>query len=108
MTADPPERLARLSGGTRRLLDYVALLPEGAAYAVLRHLARISEEDMVVDLKEAVDAGIVAVLPGRPNAYDFVDADLRAGILRTIGEERLPELRARVDAARRRVEGPDR
>jgi hypothetical protein len=108
MTAAPSERLAGLTGSTRRLLDYVALLPEGAAYAVLRHLARISEEDMVVDLREAVDAGVLAVLPGRPNAYDFADAGLRALILQTIGEERLPKLRSRVEAARRRVEGPDR
>jgi hypothetical protein len=107
MTPDPASRLAGLSGSTRRLLDFVALLPDGAGYAVLRHLARISEEDMVVDLKEAVDAGIIRVLAGRPNAYGFVDPEVRELVLRTMGEERLPKLRARVEAARRRVEGPD-
>lgn len=107
MTPDPASSLAGLSGSTRRLLDYVALLPDGAAYAVLRHLARISEEDMVIDLKEAVDAGIIRVLPGRPNAYGFVESDVRELVLGTIGEERLPKLRARVEGARRRVEGPD-
>jgi hypothetical protein len=107
MTVDPADHLAGLSGSTRRLLDYVALLPDGAAYAVLRHLARISEEDMVIDLKEAVDAGVIQVLPGRPNAYGFVDPEVREFVLRTMGEERLPKLRARVEAARRRVEGPE-
>jgi hypothetical protein len=106
MTGDPLDRLAQLSSGARRLLDYVALLPGGARYAVLRHLARISEEDMVVDLREAVDAGILAVAAGRPNAYDFVDETLRTLILDNIGPDRLPKLRARAEAARRRVEEP--
>ncbi len=99
--------LSRLSGATRRLLDYVALISDGAPYAVLRHLARISEEDMVIELREAVDAGLLAVLPGRPNAYDFVDPSVRELVLEQIGAERLPKLRTRVEAARRRVEGPD-
>ena len=102
-----PERIANLSGSTRRLLDYVAVLPGGALYAVLRHIARVSEEDMVIDLREAVDAGVLAVLPGRPNAYGFADESLRALVLEQIGPERLPKLRARADAARRRVEGPE-
>ena len=82
-------------------------MPGGALYAVLRHLARVSEEDMVVDIREAVDAGVITPLPGRPNAYDFVDEELRDVVLRQIGETRLPKLRARAEAARRRVEGPD-
>jgi len=104
---EPSARLAQLSGSTRRLLDYVALLPGGALYAVLRHLARVSEEDMVVDLREAVDAGVLAVMPGRPNAYELPDEALRALVLEQIGPERLPKLRARAEAARRRVEGPE-
>jgi hypothetical protein len=107
MTGEPLDRLAQFSSGARRLLDYVALLPGGARYAVLRHLARISEEDMVVDLREAVDAGFLAVAPGQPNAYDFVDETLRTLILDNIGPDRLPKLRARAEAARRRVEEPD-
>ena len=103
----PADRLAQLSGSARRLLDYVALLPGGALYAVLRHIARVSEEDMVIDLREAVDAGVLAVMPGRPNAYDFTDAALRPIVLERIGAERLPKLRARAEAARRRVEGPE-
>jgi hypothetical protein len=101
------DRLAALSGATRRLLDYVALLPGGARYAVLRHLARVTEEDMVVDLREAVDAGVLAVVPGRPTAYDFVDPKVRDRVVAEIGEQRLPKLRARAEAARRRVEGRD-
>jgi hypothetical protein len=105
-TPDDRDRLALLSSSARRLLDYVALLPGGAPYAVLRHIARVTEEDMVVDLREAVDAGILAVLPGRPNAYGFAGEALRSLVLEQIGEERLPKLRARAEAARRRVEGP--
>jgi hypothetical protein len=103
----PHERLARLSAGARRLLDYVAVLPGGARYAVLRHIARVTEEDMVVDLRETVDAGLIAVLPGRPNTYDFVDEDARAFVIEQIGPERLSKLRARAEAARQRVERPD-
>jgi hypothetical protein len=90
------------------MLDYVAVLPGGARYAVLRHLVRISEEDMVVDLREAVDAGLLSALKGRPNAYSFNDEAVRLAVLDQIGEERLPKLRARAEAARRRVEGDDR
>jgi hypothetical protein len=87
------------------MLDYVAVLEGGARYAVLRHLARATEEDMVVDLREAVDAGVLAVVPGEPNVYDFTSDDLRAFVLAEAGESRLPKLRSRAEAARRRVEG---
>jgi len=102
---DTRERLARLSGSARRMLDYVAVLEGGARYAVLRHLARATEEDMVVDLREVVEAGILAVVPGQPNTYDFADGALRTLVLAEAGAERLPKLRARAEAARRRVEG---
>jgi len=105
MGDDVRERLEGLSGSARRLLDYVAVLEGGARYAVLRHIARVSEEDMVVDLKEVVDAGILAVRPGDPNMYDFIDASLRAYVVSEIGEVRLPKLRARAEAARKRVVG---
>jgi hypothetical protein len=98
------ERLAGLSGAARRLLDYVAVLPS-ARYAVLRHLARVTEEDMVEDLREAVDAGVLVRLAGEPNRYDFADEASREVVLGGIGSERLPKLRARAEAARRRVEG---
>lgn len=102
---DARQRLARLSGSARRLLDYVAVLEGGARYEVLRHLARVSEEDIVEDLREAVDAGVLAATPGRPNSYDFQDDDVRSIVLAEAGAERLPKLRARAEAARRRVEG---
>jgi hypothetical protein len=101
------ERLYEMSPGARRLLDYVAVLPDGARYAVLRHIARISEEDMVIELKEAVDAGAVATIPGQPDVYDFVDGSLRVRLLDQMGPVRRPRLQARAEAARRRVEGPD-
>jgi hypothetical protein len=103
--ADFDPRFDGLSGGARRLLDYVAVLEGGARYATLRHLARVSEEDLVEDLREIVNAGLVAARPGQPNLYDFVDADVHQHILSEIGEERLPKLRARAAGARERVEG---
>jgi hypothetical protein len=106
-TPDAHDRLAQLSSSARRLLEYVAVLPGGATYAVLRHVVRLTEPDMIADLREAVDAGILAVLPGRPNAYGFADEATRALVLGQIGEERLPKLRARAEAARRRVEEPE-
>jgi hypothetical protein len=87
------------------MLDYVAVLEGGARYAVLRHLARATEEDMVVDLREAVDAGVLAVVPGEPNVYDFTSDSLRTLVLAEAGEQRLPKLRARAEGARRRVTG---
>jgi len=104
---DARERLAALSGSARRLLDYVAVLPGGARYAALRHLARVTEEDMVEDLRELADAGLLRPLPGPLNVYDFSDAAVRDTVLAEIGVERLPKLQRRADAASRRVsEGP--
>jgi len=105
MSDDVRQRLDGLSGSARRLLDYAAVLEGGARYAVLRHIARVSEEDMVVELKEVVDAGILAVRAGEPNVYDFIDGSLRAYVVSEIGEARLPKLRARAEAARKRVVG---
>ena len=102
---DARERLSRLSGATRRMMEYVALLEGGARYAILRHLARVSEEDMVEDVKEAVDAGVIAAVPGQPNNYAFTSDTIRDIVLAEIGETRLPKLRARAQAARRRVLG---
>jgi len=104
---DPNDRLAQLSASARRLLDFVAVLPGGAGYALLRHVVRLTEPDMIADLRESVEAGILAAVPGRPNAYDFTDEALRALVLEWIGPERLPKLRARAEAARSRVEEPD-
>ena len=104
---DARRRLARLSGATRRLVDYVAVLPGGARYAVLRHIARVTEEDMIEDLREAVEAGVLVPLPGQPNSYDLADDAVRAVVLDEMGTERLPKLRVRAEAARQRVEGPD-
>ncbi len=99
------DRLASLTGSARRLLDYLAILDGPGGYAVLRHLARATEEDMVVDLQETVAAGLVAAARDDPNAYDFTDASIRTHVLAEIGEARLPKLRARAAAAQRRVSG---
>ena len=99
------ERLAALSGSARRLLDYLAILDRPGRYAVLRHLARATEEDMVVDLQEVVAAGLVVATEDDPNAYDFTDEELRPHLLANIGDMRLPKLRARAQAAQRRVSG---
>ncbi len=101
------DRLARLSGSARRLLDYAAVLEPGARYETLRHLARVSEEDMVEDLREVVRAGFLAALPGQPNRYAFLDEGVRAFVLAEAGEARLPKLRARAEAARHRIEEND-
>ncbi len=107
MTNDSVDKLVDLSSGARRLLDYVAVLPGGARYAVLRHIARISEEDMVIELREVVAAGVLAAVPGQPNAYDFVDPSVREILLDVMGPARRPRLEAKAEAARRRVDGPD-
>ena len=101
-------KLAGLSGSARRLLDYVALLESDARYAVLRHMARASEEDMVEDLREVVEARVVAVLDGQPNVYRFTDEVARQIVMDEIGEARLPKLLAKANIARRRVTGDAR
>jgi hypothetical protein len=98
-------RLAALSGSARRLLDYVAVLEGGARYAVLRHIARVTEEDMVEDIREVVEAGILVPSAADVNVYEFVDVAVRAVLLAEMGESRLPKLRARAEAARKRVAG---
>ena len=90
------------------MLDYAALLEGDARYAVIRHMARASEEDMVVDLREVVEAGIIAVVDGQPNSYEFIDQAALDIVMAEIGEARLPKLRARADVARRRVIGDAR
>ncbi len=102
---DAQQRLAALSGSARRLLDYVAVLPGGARYALLRHIARVTEEDMIEDLREVVESGILHTVASQPNTYDFADDAVRELVIAAIGPERLPKLRARVEAARFRVEG---
>ncbi|MEX0786282.1 MAG: hypothetical protein WD939_06570 [Dehalococcoidia bacterium] len=102
---DQRQRIDQLSGSARRLLDYVAACGRGARYAVLRHLARVSEEDMVEDLRETVNAGVLAAAPGQPNVYDFTNDAVRELVLAEIGEQRLLKLRSRAEAARRRVLG---
>jgi hypothetical protein len=98
-------RFDGLSGAARRLLDYVAVLEGGARYETLRHIARVSEEDMVEDIREIVNAGLIAPRPGQPNLYDFVDPLVKEHVLSEIGEARLPKLRLRAEGARERVEG---
>ncbi len=96
------QKLANLSSSARRLLDYVALLEDDARYAVLRHMARSPEPDMIADLREATDAGVIAVVPGEPNAYEFIDTAALEIVMAEIGEARLPKLQARADTARGR------
>ena len=107
-TESARRKLVGLSGSARRLLDYVALLESDARYAVLRHMAGASEEDMVEDLREVVEAGVVAVLDGQPNVYRFTDEAARQIVMDDIGEARLPKLLAKANVARRRVTGDAR
>ncbi len=95
-------KLAGLSGSARRLLDYVALLEGDARYAVLRRMARSPEPDMIADLRECTAAGIIAVVEGDPNTYRFTHESIRELIMQEIGEQRLPKLQARANAARGR------
>jgi hypothetical protein len=107
VTNDALEKLTSLSHSTRRLLEYVAVLPDGARYSVLRHIIRISEEDMVIELQEAVGAGVLEARVGQPDIYDFASDEIRQIVMEGIGPARMPKLQARAQAARRRVEGPD-
>lgn len=102
MDSEPRQRLSGLSSSTRRMLDYVVVLEDGARYEVLRRMIRLTEQDMIDDLREAVDAGILRVLPGEPNTYAFVDDAIRDVVLAEAGEQRLPKLRAKAERAQGR------
>lgn len=99
------EALAKLSSSARRLLDYLAVLDIPARYAVLRHVVRAPEPDMVADLSEVVEAGLVERAADAPDGYDFVNPALRTLLLSRIGDLRLPKLRTRAQNATRRVSG---
>ncbi len=96
------QKLGNLSGSARRLLDYVALLEEDARYAIIRRMARSPEPDMIADLEEVSNAGLIAVVAGEPNTYEFVDTAALEIVMAEMGEARLPKLRARANAARGR------
>ena len=87
------QRFAGLSSSARRLLDYAAVLEEGARYAVLRHTARLAEPDMVADLREVVEAGILAAVPGQPDTYRFVDETARQLVLEEADKASIPIVR---------------
>ena len=109
MIDDATEKaLANLSGSARRLLDYLAVIDGPGRYAVLRHLVRVPEPDMVADLQETVAAGLVAAAAGDPNAYDFTDPAIRTHVLAEIGEARLPKLRTRAQVALDSISGNPR
>ena len=101
-TESARRKLAGLSGSARRLLDYVAWLESDARYAVLRRMARSPEPDMIADLHEVTDSGIIAVVEGEPDRYAFTHEAIRDLIMREIGEQRLPKLQARANRARGR------
>ena len=101
--SDARDRLAALSSSARRLLDYVAVLEGGARYEALRRAFRLPEQDLIDNLHELAEAGILHALPGQPNSYDFTDSAMRDLVLAEAGEERLPKLRARAERAQRRT-----
>ena len=74
---DTSERLRGLSGSARRLLDYAVVLEGSARYEVLRHIARVSEEDIIEDLREVGEAGLLAAVRGRPHPTAFAPRGVR-------------------------------
>ncbi len=102
MSSEPHQRLSNLSSSARRLLDYVAVMEGGARYEQLRRAFRLPEPDMIADLKEVVDEGIIRAVSGDPNTYAFVDDSIRDVVLAEAGEDRLPKLRAKAARAQGR------
>ena len=74
------------------------------SYEVLRHVLRVTEEDMIETLAETVRSGLVRRVEGRPVAYDL-SADMARAVRESLGDERSGRLRQQVDAARERVHG---
>ena len=96
------EQLLTLSGGARRISDLVSASVDPLHYEVMRHLLRMSEEDMIEALGEAVDARLVK---RGPNRFTYVPHDEATGeaIREALGEERLDRLRGQIAGASKRV-----
>ncbi len=96
------EQLLTLSSAGRRLADLVAAATAPLRYEVVRHLVRVSEEDMTATLAEVIELRLVK---RGADAFTYVpfDAATGAAIRESMQPERLARLQAQIESASQRV-----
>lgn len=96
------EQLLTLSSAGRRLADLVAAATMPLRFEVMRHLVRLSEEDMIATLAEVVELRLVK---RGADAFTYVPFDGETGtaIRESMQPERLARLRAQIESASQRV-----
>jgi hypothetical protein len=96
------EQLLTLSSAGRRLSDLAAAATAPLRYEVVRHLLRVSEEDMTATLEEVVELRLVK---RGPDPFTYVPYDDATGeaVRESMDPERLARLRAQIESASLRV-----
>lgn len=96
------EQLLTLSSAGRRLSDLVSAATAPLRYEVVRHLVRVSEEDMTSTLEEVVELHLVR---RGADAFTYVPYDDATGdaIRESMEPARLARLRAQIESATLRV-----
>lgn len=85
-------RLARLTPETNTLLRVAAAFTGGFAFYMLPLLTGLSEETLLNSLDEALQAGLIRSLEGRPPRYDFAHAIVRHTLYDTMNPDRRARL----------------
>lgn len=98
------EQLLTLSSAARRLADFVAAAETPLSYDLLRHLLRVSEEDMAETLQETIRAGLVR---RTDDPFSYVPSTDAIGheIRDAMRPERIERLRRQIVGATERVHG---
>ena len=99
------QRLSRLGGPTRVLLDLAATAGPEFELDVVRRGSALAEAEFLPALDEAVLSGIVEELPGRRLAYRFTHELVRRAVYDRLTGVRRAELHLRVGDSLEAVEG---
>jgi hypothetical protein len=96
------EQLLTLPSAARRLADIIAAADRPLSYDLLRHLLRVSEEDMAETLQETIHAGLVR---RADDPFTYVPATDAIGreIREAMAPERAERLRRQIAGASERV-----
>lgn len=102
-------RLANLSPVANQILSHAAIFPGGFDFRVLASVTGLPDDPLLDALDDALAAGLIRPVEGKPETYDFVHAIVRHTISDSWGpsrrvrlHRRLAEALARVHAGRER------
>ena len=98
-------RLSRLSAETGTILRVAAAFPRGVDVRALRALLDRSEDELLDALDEAVRAGLVRAVVGRPGLYRFAHAIVRHAVYDELGAGQRARLHRQIGEAFERLYG---